>query len=87
MYFGKLVELATSDELFANPCHPYTKALLSAIPLPDPRAEKRRKKISYDPKEAHEYGAGNMPDYHEVSPGHWVYCSEQEFQDMLKNKA
>ncbi len=87
MYFGKLVELATSDELFANPCHPYTKALLSAIPLPDPRAEKRRKKISYDPKEAHEYGEGNMPDYHEVSPGHLVYCSEQEFQEMLKNKA
>lgn len=39
MYFGKLVELATSDELFSHPLHPYTKSLLSAIPLPDPAYE------------------------------------------------
>ena len=45
MYFGKLVELTTSDELFAHPLHPYTKSLLSAIPLPDPIYEKKRKRI------------------------------------------
>ncbi|MBR6477188.1 MAG: ATP-binding cassette domain-containing protein, partial [Lachnospiraceae bacterium] len=45
MYFGNLVELATSDELFAHPMHPYTKSLLSAIPLPDPISEKDRKRI------------------------------------------
>ena len=49
MYFGKMVELATSDELFAHPLHPYTKALLSAIPLPDPVYEKNRKRITYNP--------------------------------------
>lgn len=43
MYLGKLVELAESDELFDNPIHPYTQALLSAVPVPDPTAEKHRK--------------------------------------------
>lgn len=51
MYFGKLVELAPSDELFKNPLHPYTKSLLSAIPLPDPIYEKQRVRIVYNPLE------------------------------------
>ena len=49
MYFGKMVELASSDELFRHPLHPYTKSLLSAIPLPDPRSEKNRQRIVYNP--------------------------------------
>ena len=46
MYFGKIVELADADELFANPCHPYTRSLLSAIPFPDPHYENRERELS-----------------------------------------
>src|SRR3954454_9256441 len=49
MDMGNLVALADSDELYNNPIHPYTKSLLSAIPLPDPRYERTRKRINYDP--------------------------------------
>ena len=55
MYNGKLVELTTSEELFANPLHPYTKSLLSAIPLPDPEYEKHRVIINYNPFIDHDY--------------------------------
>ena len=43
MYFGKLVELATAEDLYQNPMHPYTQSLLSAIPFPDPDTERKRK--------------------------------------------
>jgi len=45
MYLGRIVELTTSEELYENPLHPYTKALLSAIPIPDPKTEKTRTRI------------------------------------------
>lgn len=83
MYFGKLVEMADSEELFKNPLHPYTKALLSAIPEPDPRKEKKRVKLHYDP-EMHHYSESNRPFYHEVSPGHTIYCSDEEFEEYRK---
>lgn len=79
MYFGKMVELATSDELFAHPLHPYTRALLSAIPLPDPEYEKQRQRIHYDPLKAHDYTQG-QPSLREVSPGHFVMCDDKEYQ-------
>ena len=80
MYFGKLVELATSDELFKNPLHPYTRSLLSAIPLPDPEYERTRKRIVYNPLSAHDYSV-DKPTLREVAPGHFVNCNEAEFRE------
>ena len=79
MYFGKIVELTTSDELFAHPLHPYTKSLLSAIPLPDPRYEKNRKRIAYNPLADHDYSKEG-PTMREVTPGHFIYCNSEEFE-------
>ena len=72
MYFGNMVELASSDELFAHPLHPYTRSLLSAIPLPDPDAEKNRVRITYNPIAEHDYTV-DKPSMREVVPGHFVY--------------
>ena len=78
MYYGKMVELTTSDELFKNPLHPYTKSLLSAIPLPDPIYEKNRKRIVYNRLAEHDYSV-NKPSLREVAPGHFVECNDEEF--------
>ncbi len=78
MYFGKLVELAASDELFAHPLHPYTRSLLSAIPLPDPEFEKGRVRIVYNPIAEHDYSS-DLPSFREVAEGHFVYCNDAEF--------
>ncbi len=77
MYFGKMVELADSDELFKNPLHPYTKSLLSAIPLPDPVYEKQRTRIIYNPIAEHDYSV-DTPSFREITPGHFVYCNDTE---------
>ena len=77
MYFGKMVELADSEELFKNPLHPYTKSLLSAIPLPDPIYEKQRTRIIYNPIAEHDYTV-NTPSFREITPGHFVYCNDEE---------
>ncbi len=82
MYYGKMVELATSDELFAHPLHPYTRSLLSAIPLPDPVYEKQRKRIRYDPLAEHDYSV-DKPTMREIVPGHFVQCNEAEYQKYL----
>lgn len=79
MYYGKIVELATSEELFAHPLHPYTKSLLSAIPLPDPYTEKNRKRVVYNPLADHDYSVEG-PTMREVSPGHFIYCNSEEFK-------
>ena len=86
MYFGKMVELADSDELFKNPLHPYTKSLLSAIPLPDPVYEKQRTRITYNPLAEHDYSV-NQPSFREITPGHFVYCNdaeEEKYREMVK---
>ncbi len=74
---GKIVELAESEELFAHPLHPYTKALLSAIPQPDPIAERQKKLLIYDPA-CHHYGPGSEPSWQEVLPGHFLLANEEE---------
>ena len=83
MYFGEMVELATSEELFLNPLHPYTRSLLSAIPLPDPEYEKTRQRIIYNPLAEHDYSV-DKPIMREIKPGHFVKCNEAEYQKYLE---
>ncbi len=86
MYFGKMVELADSDELFKNPLHPYTRSLLSAIPLPDPVYEKQRIRVTYNPLAEHDYTV-DTPSFREVAPGHFVHCNDAEeakYRQMLQ---
>lgn len=80
MYFGKVVEKASSTELFAHPMHPYTRALLSAIPKPNPRSERKRQRILYNPAEVHDYEHGDTPELREVREGHFVYCNQAEYE-------
>ncbi len=83
MYYGKMVELADAEELFAHPLHPYTRSLLSAIPLPDPHSEKNRTRIVYNKLADHDYSV-DKPTMREVSPGHFVYCNDAEEQKYRK---
>jgi len=83
MYFGEIVELASSDDLFKHPLHPYTKALLSAIPKPDPIIERQRQRITYNPVTAHDY-AQDKPSLQEISPGHFVLANQVEFSRYQK---
>lgn len=83
MYFGKIVELTTSDELFRHPCHPYTRSLLSAIPIPDPHFEKQHKRIIYVPSADHDYSK-QKPSFREVVPGHFIDCNDEEEKKYRK---
>lgn len=84
MYYGKIVELASSDELFKNPLHPYTRSLLSAIPKPDPLIERTRERIIYRPNEVHDYSV-DKPSLKEIKPGHLIYCNDKEFEEYKVN--
>jgi len=83
MYFGEMVELASSEELFKHPLHPYAKALLSAIPKPDPLTEKTRQRIVYDPRTAHDYSK-EKPTLQEVVPGHFILANSEELAKYKK---
>jgi peptide/nickel transport system ATP-binding protein/oligopeptide transport system ATP-binding protein len=94
MYLGKMVELAGREELFRNPMHPYTKALMSAIPIPDPTVKRERTILKGDvpsplnpPKGcrfhprcpiAVEQCSRDEPEFKELTPGHWVACWKAE---------
>lgn len=79
---GVLVELAETEELFAHPMHPYTQALLSAIPMPDPEHEKKKVLKVYDPSQ-HDYST-DKPKWMEIRPDHFVWANEAEFAKYQK---
>ena len=83
MYFGEMVEMASSDELFAHPLHPYTRSLLSAIPKPDPISEKKRQRIVYHPEQEHDYSK-EKPTFQEIVPGHYVLANSAEMEKYRK---
>ena len=82
---GRIVEMAPSELLYQNPVHPYTRSLLSAIPIPNPILEKKRVRFSYDPA-MHVYDEQNQPQMIEVEPGHLVFLSQKEYQEYLEAK-
>ncbi|MCT4596877.1 MAG: ABC transporter ATP-binding protein [Vallitalea sp.] len=79
MYKGKIMELTTSKQLFDKPLHPYTRSLLSAIPLPDPINERTRRRHAYRPEKEHNY-SNDKPQWLEVDPGHFIYATENEVE-------
>ena len=79
---GRIVELAEAEELFLHPFHPYTKALLSAVPIPDPELEKKKKLLVYDPS-IHDYST-DKPVWEEILPGHFVWGNQRELEGYRK---
>lgn len=74
---GVIVEVAETEELFKNPLHPYTRSLLSAVPIPDPILERQKTLVVYDPN-IHDYSI-DKPEMHEIKPGHFVWSNKAEF--------
>ncbi len=90
LYLGKMAELTDRDELFKNPLHPYTKALMSAIPMPDPRLKRQRVVLKGDVPSplnpptgcrfhprcpiAEKICSEQKPEFREAAPNHWVAC-------------
>lgn len=84
LHLGHLVETGTSEEIFNNPLHPYTKSLLSAIPHPNPDVEKKRVSLTYSYEDSGlDYEAGTQ---HKVSDTHYVLATDAEFEDFLKHQ-
>ncbi|EFR44999.1 ABC transporter ATP-binding protein [Streptococcus pseudoporcinus] len=75
MHWGKMLEIGTSDDVYNNPIHPYTRSLLSAIPEPDPDIERQRVAEIYDPSIEMD---GQERHMHEITPGHFVLSTEAE---------
>ena len=82
LHLGHLLETGTTEEIFENPVHPYTKSLLSAIPAPNPVVEKQRIALSYDYKTSGiDYNKGTS---HLVDGSHYVKCTDDEFREWIK---
>lgn len=79
---GKIVEIAETEELFKYPLHPYTKSLMSAIPIPDPILEKNKKLFVYDPSQ-HDYSE-DKPRMEDLGNGHFIYGNERELDHYKK---
>ena len=79
IYKGKIVEVATSDELFNYPLHPYTKSLISAIPIPDPKIEKNKKLFVYNPN-VHDYST-DQPEMVYIGHDHYIYGNKKEIEE------
>jgi len=79
---GRIVELAEAEELFLHPLHPYTKALLSAVPIPDPEMEKKKQLVVYDPS-VHDYST-DKPIWEEILPGHFIYGNKKELEQYRR---
>ncbi len=82
IYKGDMVEIAETEELFSYPLHPYTKSLLSAIPVPDPKIEKNKKLFVYDPS-IHDYST-DKPSLRDIGHNHLVFCNDKEFEEYKK---
>lgn len=80
IYKGKIVEIASSEELFDYPLHPYTRSLISAIPLPDPQLEKHKVLYTYDPS-MHNYTDETHPELVDIGHGHFVYGGPEEIAE------
>ena len=78
---GDIVELADAEELVTHAIHPYTRSLLSAIPMPDPRREREKQLLVYDPA-MHDYSR-EAPQWRELRPEHFVLCSAAEAEQWL----
>ncbi|MGT2757196.1 ATP-binding cassette domain-containing protein [Streptococcus ovuberis] len=83
IYKGVIVEVAETEELFRNPIHPYTRSLLSAVPIPDPLLERQKELVVYDP-EQHDYSV-SKPYMAELKPGHFVWGNEAEIASYQKD--
>lgn len=75
---GVIVEVAETEELFNNPIHPYTKSLLSAVPIPDPILERQKELIVYNP-EQHDY-TEDKPTMVEIKSNHFVWANQAEVE-------
>ncbi len=79
IYKGDIVEVADAEELFDFPLHPYTRSLISAIPIPDPQLEKNKVLFTYDPS-VHDYSE-DKPEFVCIGHDHWVYGNKKEIEE------
>ena len=79
---GNIVEMGDTEAVIGNPIHPYTRSLLSAIPMPDPAYEKMKELVVYDPAQ-HDYKE-NPPVWTEAEPGHFVLANQKELKEWLQ---
>ncbi len=82
IYKGNIVEIADTEELFQYPLHPYTKSLISAVPIPDPRLEKNKVLFAYDPS-VHDYSV-DKPELVDIGHNHLVYGNKKEIEEYKK---